>query len=292
MGAGTPGGTHVRDFPAPRDLAQRARDRSGPEVVSRPAATVLLVRDADAGRAGVEVFLIRRVSSMAFAPSVWVFPGGGVDERDARPGVPWAGPGPQAWSERTGLDAPAAQAVVVAAVREVFEECGVLLAGPDEHTLVGDVRDGAWQRDRAALVAKELSFAELLERRGLVVRSDLLALCDHWVTPACEPRRYDTFFFAAVLPQGQVPDGSTTEADRSGWVAPGELLAQAEAGRARLMPPTVVNLERVAAAGCARDLLTQPAEVLTVCPQPVEEGGRVLLRAVLPGAAPTRPGAS
>ena len=87
----------------------------------------MLVRDADST---VEVFMLRRVSQMAFAPSTMVFPGGGVDDRDGDEGLPWAGPSPVQWGARLGCSAAEAQMFVAAAIREVFEECGVLLAGP------------------------------------------------------------------------------------------------------------------------------------------------------------------
>ena len=275
----------ARDFPMPAILTDRARswlsepwdDIAAP----RSAATVMLVRDGDQG---VEVFMLRRVATMKFAPRMWVFPGGSVDPRDADPQLPWAGPSPAEWG--AALHAPdeaTARELVIAAVREVFEECGVLLAGPDEHSVVADLRtDEGWSRDREALLSHQQSFAQLLIDRGLVLRSDLLVARGHWITPEFEPRRYDTRFFAARLPEGQVPDDLTTEADRADWTDPAALLRDYAAGEALLLPPTVVCCEQVAASGSAETFLTEPVTIAPVMPWPVEHDGAVSMRCELP----------
>ena len=153
----------TRDFPV-GGLSSRARawldgDRAEP-VAPRPAATVMLVRDRVAGEGGpVEVFMLRRVASMEFAPRMMVFPGGGVDPRDADPHLPWAGPPPAHWAAWLGCDEASARELVIAAVREVFEECGVLLAGPDADSVVADVSGPQWQQERSALLSRETSLA-------------------------------------------------------------------------------------------------------------------------------------
>ena len=114
----------------------------------------------------MDVFMQRRVSTMAFAPRMMVFPGGGVDPRDADPDLPWAGPLPEVWGRTLVADEATARELVVAAVREVFEECGVLLAGTDADTVVGDVSGPRWQEERAALVSHEVSLAEVLGTRS------------------------------------------------------------------------------------------------------------------------------
>ncbi len=269
----------------PAILTDRARDwlsRPWDDVAApRAAATVMLVRDADAG---VEVFMLRRVASMKFAPRMWVFPGGSVDARDADPQLPWAGPSPAEWAAALGApDEAAARELVIAAVREVFEECGVLLAGPDEHSVVADLRaDDGWTRDRQALLSHELSFAQMLIGRGLVLRSDLLVARGHWITPQFEPRRYDTRFFAARIPDGQVPDDLTTEADQADWTDPEALLLQYAEGQALLLPPTVVCCEQVAASPSAETFLTEPVTIAPVMPWPVEQDGAVRMRCELP----------
>src|SRR5215470_8668547 len=191
-------------------MAGRARDvleGRTPPVAPRDAATVMLLRpppgpDApDAG--GLQVYMLRRQSSMAFAPGAFVFPGGSVDARDAEIEVGWAGPDAREWGRMIDAPADLARALVCAAVRETFEECGVLLAGPAADTVVADTRGEDWEADRAALLARSVSLAGLLRRRGLVLRSDLLRPWARWITPVTEERRYDTRFFAAALPAGQ-----------------------------------------------------------------------------------------
>jgi 8-oxo-dGTP pyrophosphatase MutT (NUDIX family) len=105
--------------------------------------------------------------------------------------------------------------VVCAAVREVFEECGVLLAGADGSTVVGDVTGQSWERARQALLAREVALVELLTSLGLVVRSDLLVPWARWLTPEFEPRRFDTYFFLARLPVDQATRDVGGEADHT-----------------------------------------------------------------------------
>ncbi|MGH3625684.1 MAG: NUDIX hydrolase, partial [Sciscionella sp.] len=140
-----------------------------PPVTPRDAATVVLLRD---GADGIEAFLLRRVAAMAFAGGMTVFPGGGVDARDADANPRWAGPAPAWWAGILGSAERLAGALVCAAVRETFEESGVLLAGPTEETVVEDATTHAWARK--ALAARELSFATFLADTKLVLRSDLL----------------------------------------------------------------------------------------------------------------------
>ena len=257
-------------------------DAGSPDgVTARRASTVMVLRDGRTAGAP-EVFMLRRVASMAFAPSMWVFPGGGVDPRDADADVPWAGPSPDEWADRLGVPLAEAVELVCAAVREVFEECGVLLAGRTADTVLGDVTGELWQGYRAALLAKELSMAQLLSREGLVLRSDLLSLQDHWLTPQCESRRYDTYFFAALLPEGQRADDQTSEADISRWVEPAELIADLASGQASMLAPTVTNLERLAQATGPEQVVRSTPPVVPVMPVAEYDGSDVILRARLP----------
>ncbi len=274
-----------RDFPVAEDGPLRARaaawlagERDG-EVAPRPASTVMIVRD---GAAGLEVFMLRRVASMAFAPRMMVFPGGGVDPRDADPAVPWAGPSPAQWAGRLGTDEATARELVAAAVREVFEECGVLLAGPTAETVIGDVSGPEWRERRDALLDKRISLAGLLVQHGLVLRSDLLGYRAHWITPEFESRRYDTRFFSALAPAGQVADDQTTEADRADWVRPADLLDAWRAGEALMLPPTIVCLEQAAAAESAEAFLAEQPPTAPVLPVPTRAEGGLVIRAELP----------
>ena len=134
---------------------------------------------------------------------MYVFPGGKAQDSD-RDVDAWVGPSAEEWGKRFGCDADTARGLVVAAVRETFEESGILLAGPDADTVVADTSAPDMQAARVALENGEYGFAEFLAERGLVLRADLLGAWSHWITPAFEPRRYDTRFFVAALPEGQV----------------------------------------------------------------------------------------
>lgn len=218
----------------------------------RRAATVMLLKDS---AAGIVVHMLRRRASMAFAGGAYAYPGGGVDPRDDEHQIHWAGPTRAWWAARLGVDETTAQAIVCAAVRETYEEAGVLLAGPTAETVVGDTTGAEWEADRAALVGRELSFAEFLERRGLVLRSDLLGAWTRWITPEFEPRRYDTWFFVAALPQGQRTRNASTEADRTVWIRPQDAADGYDKGELLMMPPTIATLRQLIPHGTAAGAL-------------------------------------
>jgi 8-oxo-dGTP pyrophosphatase MutT (NUDIX family) len=206
----------------------------------RQAATVLLLRD---GAAGLEVYLHRRTKGMPFAGGMTAYPGGGVDPRDGDTDVAWVGSPPGEWATAWGCDERLARELVCAAVRETFEEAGVLLAGPaDGSAVVPDVSGEDWEDQRQALLARELSMAELLAGRGLALRADLLRPYAHWITPPGEKRRYDTKFFAALMPTGQEARDVSGEADEVGWTTPTAALAEYAAGTRPMLPPTVHTL--------------------------------------------------
>ncbi len=223
----------------------------------RHAATVVVLRDRD----GLEAFMLRRVSSMDFAPGAYVFPGGSVDARDGERHTGWAGPSPQEWGLALGADPTLARELVCAAVRETFEESLVLLAGAAPDTVVGDTRGADWETGRQALLNRSLSLAEFLADRGLVLRSDLLRPWAHWITPAIEPKRYDTRFFVAAIPEGQRAGDVSTEADRVTWVRPADALARSKRGEMFLMPPTLATLEELAAYDSVAEVLAVRREI-------------------------------
>ncbi|WP_017539491.1 MULTISPECIES: NUDIX hydrolase [Nocardiopsis] len=229
----------------------------------RDAATVMLVRDAPGG---VEVYMLRRAPSMPFAPGAYAFPGGRVDERDADRDVRWAGPPPAAWARVLGTGEPQARALVCAAVRETFEESGVLLAGPSPDAVVQDTRGDDWEADRAALVDRTLPFAAMLDRRGLVLRSDLLTAWSQWITPAPEPRRYDTRFFAARIPDGQQARDVGGEADRRAWMAAGEAVRRWRDGEIAMLPPTVSTCMDLQACGSVAAVMAAEREIAPIEP--------------------------
>ncbi len=204
--------------------------------VPRPAATVILLRPP------MRAYLIRRATTMAFAAGMHVFPGGTVDPRDASTAlrVPFD----------LGQPPELAQALVCAAVREVFEETGVLLATPARSP--GSTVDSAamstvdtstpeWEAARVAVESRAIGFADLLTSHGLELRADLLAPWSRWITPEFEPRRYDTYFFVARLPAGQEPRYVGGESTGSVWVP------VAEPGTLVMMLPTRTTLAQLAA---------------------------------------------
>ena len=241
-------------------------------VAVRPAATVMLVRDADEDR--LEVFLMRRHAAMEFAAGMTVFPGGGVDDRDRNADIAWYGPDPEWWAERFGVETGLAEALVCAAARETFEESGVLFAGPADDP-DGIVRDASvYHHERVALEDRSLSFADFLRAEKLVLRADLLRPWANWVTPKEErTRRYDTYFFVGALPEGQRADADiNTESDLAGWARPEAAIEDFSEGRALLLPPTWTQLDSLAGRTVA-EVLAVERQIVTVEPQLTMLGG-------------------
>ncbi|MCW2822150.1 MAG: hydrolase [Marmoricola sp.] len=220
------------------ESAQAFTDGGREPAEPRNAATVVLMRP---GSEGPEVYLLRRQTSMAFAGGMCVFPGGGVDPRDFDHAIAWAGPSPQEWAARLGTDEATARALVCAAVRETFEESGVLLAGESADTVVADTTGEDWETDRAALEARKLALTEFLDRRGLVLRTDLLGVWAAWLTPVFEPRRYRTWFFVADLPEGQRTRDVSTESDQVTWLPAMQAVADVEDQQLLMLPPTYLT---------------------------------------------------
>jgi 8-oxo-dGTP pyrophosphatase MutT (NUDIX family) len=263
--------------------------------VPKLASTVMLVRNSAPGQTkyriedgqfpsnfpnnqAVEVFMLRRVKTMDFVPDAVVFPGGRVDERDANPNLPWCGPTPAQWADLLGLSEENARRVVVAAAREVFEECGVLLAGPDENTTVTNLTDPSWAAARKALEAHEIAFADFLAEKNLLLRTDLLGLIANWCTPTFEPKRYDTFFFAALMPEGQHADDNTSEAQIADWVTPSYAVRESDANRWLVVPPTLYNLTRIASAESAEAFASTRNKVKKFMFRPIrKEDGTIIL---------------
>ena len=224
--------------------------------VPRDASTVVLLRE---GAAGLEVHLHRRWEGMAFAGGAWVFPGGSVDARDHDPRLGWVGPPAVAWAEVLGTPEPLARALVCAAVRELFEETGVLLAGTPDRVVTDPELTGL-AADRRRLEEGGLGLGELLRARGLSLRSDLLRWWSRWVTPAEQPRRFDTHFFVAALPEGQVTLDTTAEAEEVSWLPVADAVTAADAGSLVMLRPTATT---------CRELLgfSTPADVLAAAGQ-------------------------
>ncbi len=260
----------------PEHLAAAARavieGRAAP-VTPRDAATVMLLRSASrpagaiGGGHGFEVYMLCRKPTMAFAPGAYVFPGGSVDQRDADEEVAWAGPDVAAWAQLLGTDARLARALVCAAVRETFEESGVLLAGPTGDSVVADTTGEDWEVDRHGLLDRSQSLAELLARRGLILRADLLRPWSRWITPAAEPRRFDARFFAAALPPGQRTRDVGGEASAVQWIAPAAALESGRAGQIQLWLPTAMTLAELSDHEEVADVLAAEREIAPRLPE-------------------------
>jgi 8-oxo-dGTP pyrophosphatase MutT (NUDIX family) len=230
----------------PEGFAEKVRQLESGElapVAPRDAATVMLLRERDGA---TQVYTLRRQKTMNFGAGMYVFPGGSVDRRDAAAHIGWVGPPPPYWAGAFSVSEELARSLVCAAVRETFEESGVLLAGPDENSVVADTSGEDWELDRRALIDRELHFAEFLDRRGLCVRADLLRPWAHWITPQVEPTRFDTRFFVAAMPEGQRTREFGEEADHVEWIAPGVAVERWKAGQLKMMPPTLITVAELA----------------------------------------------
>jgi 8-oxo-dGTP pyrophosphatase MutT (NUDIX family) len=197
------------------------------DVPIRDAATVVLLRD---GPDGIEAWLLTRVTQMVFAAGMTVFPGGRVDDADSS--LPVTGGGVDVLAARSGCDDATAHALVGAAVRETFEETGVLLTVPGADL-------GA---ARADVEAGRVSFGELLRDNGLAVDGDAVRPWSRWVTPVGEVRRYDTRFFVAALPDSAEARDVTNESSEASWVPVWAAVEQAQRGERKVLPPTMMTL--------------------------------------------------
>lgn len=192
----------VRLFPVPPYLRGAAESwlEHGDRTPRKPrlASSVVLVRDAPRG---TETYLTYRRGESPLGKVA--FPGGSIEENDDDASA-WYGPTPAAWAKAMGIDDPRlARRHVVAAIRELFEETGILLAGPDESTLLEANRGPEWMAARSAIAAGDASFLNQLSRRGLGLRTDLLRPLSNWQTADFALRRFDTRYFAVVQPVGQ-----------------------------------------------------------------------------------------
>jgi 8-oxo-dGTP pyrophosphatase MutT (NUDIX family) len=238
------------------------------------AATVVLVRDSTTG---LEVYLLHRHAQMVFASGMHVFPGGRVDPRDRDADIVWAGPSGAEWGVALDCDADLARALVCAAVRETFEESGVLLAGPSAAHVVGSTSGSDWEADRRDLVARTVSLTEFLARRQLVLRSDLLIPWAHWITPEFEPRRYDTRFFVTTVPVGQDPRDVSGEADEAMWLTAAEACRRVDAGSMQMLPPTYLVCDQIAALGTTEAVLSTRPKLDPMMPRLEFRDGEAVL---------------
>src|SRR5438105_7398238 len=233
-----------------------------------PAATILLLRDGDAG---LQVLMVRRHHEIEFAAGALVFPGGKAAASDFDPEISDFAEGIAVWN--AGL-----QAVAVAAIREAFEEAGVLIAR-DQNTreLVSETRLAALDHYRERIEKGETSLLTMLREERLRLACDQLVHFAHWVTPKHMPRRYDAHFFLARVPVGHVGQHCGRESVDSLWVSPQEAIAKRKEWR--IMFPTRLNLMKLAEANSVEDALFRARKQRPLTVEPwVEEapGGRRL----------------
>jgi len=267
------------------------------EVPLRDAATVMLVRDAPAGAlgpddpGGLEVFMLRRNLKSDFVGGAYVFPGGGVDDHDRHANLEpiCDGRTDHDASAQLGIDS-GGLAFWVAAIRESFEEAGVLLAyGPDATMMRLDDPDTAarFVEHRRAVDSGDRRLVEICADEHLRLAVGTMHYFAHWITPEGAPRRYDTRFFVARAPEAQVPLHDDREVIANLWVRPADALARHRAGEFEMIFPTIRTLMTLERFATADELLAAAAavgEVPTILPRIVadeaDEGG---VRIVLPG---------
>jgi 8-oxo-dGTP pyrophosphatase MutT (NUDIX family) len=216
------------------------------------AASILLVRDRVRGQGPLEVLLLERHLDSDFAGGALVFPGGKVDTQDRElDAARWTGRNPKGWRERLGTATDAeARGLLVAAVRETFEEVGVLLATDEEEEPVtaDQLRSASFREARRRSCSRDerWDWRRWLEDEALVLDLRSLEFWSWWVTPEGQHKRFDTRFFLAVLPPGQAPAHDDVEATSIGWWRPEDALAAAERGEVTIIFPTRRNLEALA----------------------------------------------
>lgn len=230
-------------------------NREAKPVTPLPAATVTLVRDTPRG---VEVLMLRRNLSLAFMPGVYVFPGGSLDAADGAPGMQelCAGLDDAAASSVLGLER-GGLAFWIAAIREAFEEAGILLASDAGGGLVS-MRGPAAERYRAHRRALEGGRSDLMtiaRNEGLRFATDKLLYFGHWITPVGAPRRYDTRFFMAVAPEGQTAEQDNHETIAHLWLRPADALDMHRREALAMRFPTIKTLERFAQCSTAAELM-------------------------------------
>jgi 8-oxo-dGTP pyrophosphatase MutT (NUDIX family) len=251
----------------------------------RDAATVMLLRD---GTEGIEVFMLRRNLNSDFVGGAYVFPGGAVDDHDRHENLDAVcrGRSDAEASAQLGVDS-GGLAYWVAAIRECFEEAGVLLA---YHRSGGVMRlskpatKDRFALHRLAVDSGQRRLVEICEDEQLQLAVDCMYYFSHWITPEGAPRRYDTRFFVARAPEAQVPLHDDHEVIANVWVRPAEALEQHYAGTFDLIFPTMRSLETLARFDTADDVLRAARAIESVpaiLPRIVEDNGGY--RIVLPG---------
>jgi len=244
-------------------------------VAPRPASTILLLRDSTVTRGEIEVFMMVRHYEIDFSSGALVFPGGSVDKGDQEIIA-----NPALYAGGEGLDA-SALSFRIAAIRETFEESGILLARVSGLNSLVDARRASEieAAHRGPLCEGKTTFSKILADNGLRLALDELLPYAHWITPEGMPKRFDTWFFLAAAPPEQVGAHDGRESTDSIWLSPGEALAGGESGRFKLPFPTTRNLIKLGKQPSVKAALddSRGKPVVTVMPVMTKlNGGRQL----------------
>ena len=244
-------------------------------VAPRQASTVLLLRDSKAAKE-FEIFMMVRHHQIEFNSGALVFPGGSVDKNDREIAA-----NPALYSGGEGLDADAL-GFRIAAIRETFEESGILLARPKGSTALVDAKRASEIAiaHRAELNEGKITFLKVLTDSGMLLALDALMPYAHWITPEGMPKRFDTWFFLAAAPPDQLGAHDGKESTDSIWVSPREALEGGDNGRFKLPFPTTRNLIRLGKQGSVRDALedSKGRDIVTVMPVVTKLNGSRQLR--------------
>jgi 8-oxo-dGTP pyrophosphatase MutT (NUDIX family) len=245
-------------------------------VAAKPASTVVVVRDQPGG---LEVLLVRRNAKVAFMAGAHVFPGGRVDAGDSLADPSSCCDGMAALPQFADLSVAEEVSYRVAAIRELIEEAGVLVARAADGS--GVSRDIALQV-RAGLTAGEALATLAVQHNVRFALDDFVALA-HWVTPEAEPRRYDTRFFLATLPEGQTAEHDAGEMTELRWVRPADAIADGQRGEMLLPPPTWTTLKQLVRHASLMDLYAwaRARPIVRVQPQLLRDERQTML--TLPG---------
>jgi 8-oxo-dGTP pyrophosphatase MutT (NUDIX family) len=253
----------------------RSGGRNGADRTPRDSATVILLRDRTGGP--YEVFLMRRRRNQSFMGGAYVFPGGRLDDADADPELAscvggFCAADAKRLIQETDLPEMTALGLFVAAIRETFEEAGVLLARDARGNVVDlstPEKAARFAAYRLELHEGRLVLSELIRREGLLLAPGLLVPYSHWITPEIETRRFDTRFFLARLPEGQIPVHDRMELTESRWLTPAFALTEHAAGRIVLMPPTLKTIEELLTFSNTGQLFdaARSRRILTILPE-------------------------
>jgi 8-oxo-dGTP pyrophosphatase MutT (NUDIX family) len=216
----------------------------------RDASTVIVCRDAEAG---IEVYLLRRSSKSPGFPDAYVFPGGTLDKTDYSP---------QARMRLAGQWRPAEPAFTYAAIRETYEECGLLFS-------VEPVEQEALRAARTRMLKGERSFSDTLIDLGVRLDSQALRYFSRWITPTVNPLRFDARFFVARAPKDQIAEADELETFQGRWVRPADILGEVEREEVQMIFPTIKHLERIGSFANVYDLLafTETKKTIPITPE-------------------------